>query len=50
MTTDFLNITGELLLNEPLAKYTSWRVGGTARQLYRASNKSDLASFLLKRC
>ena len=46
MTTDFLNITGELLLNEPLAKYTSWRVGGTARQLYRASNKSDLASFL----
>jgi UDP-N-acetylmuramate dehydrogenase len=46
MSTDFLNIDGELRVNEPLAKYTSWRVGGSADQLYRATNKLDLASFL----
>ena len=46
MSTDFLNIDGELRINEPLAKYTSWRVGGVARQLYRATTKLDLSSFL----
>jgi len=46
MSTDFLNLQGELRFNEPLAKYTSWRVGGTARQLYRPTDKTDLALFL----
>jgi len=46
MSTDFLNIDGELRINEPLAKYTSWRVGGNAHQLYRATTKLDLSSFL----
>lgn len=46
MSTDFLNIDGELRINEPLAKYTSWRVGGIARQLYRPKDTDDLASFL----
>ena len=46
MSTDFLNIDGELRINESLAKYTSWRVGGVARQLYRATTKLDLSSFL----
>ena len=44
MSTDFLNIDGELRINESLAKYTSWRVGGVARQLYRATTKLDLSS------
>ena len=46
MSTDFLNINGELRINEPLAKYTSWRVGGIARQFYRPTDTADLASFL----
>tara|TARA_B110000285_G_scaffold90649_1_gene103945 strand:- start:327 stop:1217 length:891 start_codon:yes stop_codon:yes gene_type:complete len=46
MSADFLKIEGELRINEPLAKYTSWRVGGIAHQLYLATNKLDLASFL----
>lgn len=46
MSADFLNLRGELLVNESLAKYTSWRVGGIARQLYRPSDKADLAEFL----
>jgi len=46
MTVDFLNLRGELRINEPLAKYTSWRVGGIARQLYKPNDKADLAEFL----
>jgi UDP-N-acetylmuramate dehydrogenase len=37
---------GELFLNEPLADYTSWRVGGPARQLYKPTDISDLTQFL----
>ncbi|MFM1891181.1 MAG: hypothetical protein RLZ44_258 [Pseudomonadota bacterium] len=37
---------GELLHDEPLARYTSWRVGGPARQLYRPADAADLAAFL----
>jgi len=40
------NLKGELKLNEPLAKYTSWRVGGNARRCYRPTNIEDLANFL----
>jgi UDP-N-acetylmuramate dehydrogenase len=39
-------LQGELLLNEPLAKHTSWRVGGIAQQFYRPANAQDLAVFL----
>lgn len=46
MSADFLNIEGELRINEPLARYTSWRVGGIARQFYRPTDTADLASFL----
>ena len=46
MSMDRQNLTGELRINEPLAKYTSWRVGGIARQLYRPSDTADLALFL----
>ncbi|RNE94380.1 UDP-N-acetylmuramate dehydrogenase [Marichromatium sp. AB32] len=37
---------GTLLEHEPLARYTSWRVGGPARRLYRPADLDDLAVFL----
>lgn len=37
---------GKLLLNEPLARYTSWRVGGRADQLYVPAGLQDLCEFL----
>lgn len=37
---------GKLLLNEPLARYTSWRVGGAADQLYIPAGLDDLCLFL----
>jgi UDP-N-acetylmuramate dehydrogenase len=40
------NLTGQLLVNEPLARYTSWRVGGNASQLYIPANLDDLRAFL----
>jgi UDP-N-acetylmuramate dehydrogenase len=37
---------GRLLRDEPLAKYTSWRVGGPADCLYIPENKTDLCEFI----
>jgi UDP-N-acetylmuramate dehydrogenase len=37
---------GTLLKNEPLSKYTSWRVGGPAEQMYFPDSKQDLINFL----
>ncbi len=37
---------GELRRNESLARYTTWRVGGPARCLYRPADSEDLARFL----
>ena len=37
---------GKLLLNEPLARYTSWRVGGAPDQLYIPAGVDDLSLFL----
>jgi UDP-N-acetylmuramate dehydrogenase len=37
---------GKLLLNEPLARYTSWRVGGRADQFYIPADLEDLGAFL----
>jgi UDP-N-acetylmuramate--alanine ligase len=39
-------IKGRLLNNEPLAKYTSWRVGGAADLLYLPHDKQDLCDFV----
>ncbi|EKD73255.1 MAG: hypothetical protein ACD_45C00383G0004 [uncultured bacterium] len=41
-----INLRGRLLSNEPLANYTSWRVGGPAHYLYVPTDIDDLASFL----
>ena len=38
--------SGVLLYNEPLARYTTWRVGGCADQLYKPQGLNDLADFL----
>jgi len=40
------HLRGTLLLNEPLGRYTSWRVGGPAARLYRPADQQDLAQFL----
>jgi UDP-N-acetylmuramate dehydrogenase len=42
----FNNLLGDLRINEPLSKHTSWRVGGIARQFYRPASVDDLALFL----
>ncbi len=39
-------LKGELKINEPLSRYNSWRVGGPAKQLYRPTDRNDLALFL----
>lgn len=39
-------LRGELLLDEPLSRYTSWRVGGPARRFYRPADSADLIAFL----
>lgn len=39
-------LQGKMLFNEPLASYTTWRVGGIAKQLYKPAGIADLALFL----
>ncbi len=45
MKTD-VSYQGQLLLNEPLADYTTWRVGGLAKVLYKPTGIKDLSFFL----
>jgi UDP-N-acetylmuramate dehydrogenase len=37
---------GELRLDEPMARHTSWRAGGKARRFYRPADLDDLCCFL----
>lgn len=46
MTTTTHTSAGKLLLNEPIARYTSWRVGGSADQFYIPAGLEDLRTFL----
>ena len=39
-------LRGELRTDEPLARHTSWRVGGPAARLYRPADRDDLVAFL----
>lgn len=39
-------LKGTLLSNEPMAKYTSWRVGGPAEKMYIPQDKADLIAFM----
>jgi len=43
---DRAQLRGEMRQDEPLARYTTWRVGGPARRLYRPADSADLAAFL----
>ena len=43
---DTNRLRGELLHDEPLARHTSWRVGGPARSFYTPADLDDLADFL----
>lgn len=39
-------LRGEMRYNEPMSRYTSWRVGGLAKSLYRPADLEDLGVFL----
>lgn len=43
---DVLQLKGQLLQNEALAHYTSWRAGGPADYIYIPKDLSDLVQFL----
>jgi len=42
----FVGLRGTLAHDAPLARYTSWRVGGPADLLYAPADRDDLAHFL----
>jgi UDP-N-acetylmuramate dehydrogenase len=42
----FAGLRGKLARGEPLARHTSWRVGGPADLLYAPADRDDLALFL----
>ena len=42
----FEALRGTLTRDAPLARYTSWRAGGTADVLYRPADRDDLAAFV----
>ena len=39
-------LRGTLLMDEPMSKHTSWRVGGRAQYFYTPADKSDLVQLL----
>lgn len=39
------NLRGKLLMNEPMSRHTSWRVGGPADRVYLPADLDDLAAF-----
>jgi UDP-N-acetylmuramate dehydrogenase len=39
-------LRGELRLNQPMKKYTSWRTGGMAERVYLPADLADLVQFL----
>jgi UDP-N-acetylmuramate dehydrogenase len=43
---DDMNVQGELRLNEPMSRHTSWRVGGPAEMFFKPASIEDLQSFL----
>ncbi len=46
MSAHQLILRGRLKLNEPMARHTSWRVGGAAERYYEPADLDDLAQFL----
>lgn len=46
MATQHAELRGNLLLDEPMSKHTSWRIGGPADRYYKPADLGDLALFL----
>ena len=46
MVANRTDLRGELREHEPLARHTSWRVGGPARRFYRPADADYLVAFL----
>ena len=46
MMAQVTQASGKLMLNEPMARYTSWRVGGKADRFYVPASLDDLRSYL----
>ena len=46
MEPDWTGVRGRILHAEPLARYTSWRVGGPADRLFVPADDTDLSLFL----
>jgi UDP-N-acetylmuramate dehydrogenase len=46
LTPGMQPLRGEMRLNEPMKKYTSWRAGGEAERVYLPADLADLAEFL----
>lgn len=40
------HLRGELRINEPLKRYTSWRVGGPSDRYYKPADGQDLSEFM----
>ena len=45
-TAHLQRLRGDLRLNEPMARHTSWRAGGPARRFYIPADLDDLSFFL----
>ena len=45
---DLDGLQGVFHEHEPLARYTSWRIGGPAQRLYRPADLDDLGEFLAR--
>jgi UDP-N-acetylmuramate dehydrogenase len=48
MAAEQTAVHGEIRLNEPMSKHTSWRVGGAAETFFIPSSIDDLSQFLAK--
>jgi len=46
MAAEQKDVRGEVRLNEPMSKHTSWRVGGPAESFFMPSSLEDLSLFL----
>ena len=46
MAAEQASVRGEIRLNEPMSKHTSWRVGGPAESFFIPSSLEDLSEFL----
>ena len=44
--TQDITVRGVMLLNEPMRKHTSWRIGGQAKRFFKPADMRDLSDFL----